>query len=75
MLAKFVTSCGCIAYRDIPSKSGDILYIPICRDTIRWETPYSKPEIETLVREFKYQCVVLDELHGKTMPLYREFVK
>jgi len=77
MIAKFISSCGGIQYREISNKYlYDDYYIPVFI-----EQDYCTPQPLTTytndmsIRTFRYKETSYDELHKRRMPVYKEYIK
>lgn len=77
MLAKFVSACGGIQYKEISDKYlYDNIMLPVATDldyiSYKENTP-TYPDF--MIRTFRYENTTYDELHHKRIAVYKEYIK
>jgi hypothetical protein len=77
MLAKFVSACGGIQYKEISDKNlYDAFLIPVSQESefipFDEKTPLF---LDMIIRTFRYDSSGYDELHKRRIPIYKEYIR
>lgn len=77
MLAKFISACGGIQYIEISDKNQwDSFIIPVMQELEFIPFDEGKPIYpDMIVRTFRYDNTIYDELHKRRMPVFKEYIK
>ena len=74
MLAKFISACGGVSYRTVPENINEyFVHLRVSSTGIIYE---DTPGYSTMRKRRYLRCdYKFDELHGKVIPIFREFLE